>query len=179
MAAKLNKAEILTGILQNLVDGWGYGLVRDSLENLETGVGNDRKSPKPRKNERKLIPAVKLVEQSKLPSSDSMLLLDLARRFDEGTAFPKLGDTRAFLIAHHLDTKGIRDRSEAFRRMLPILTRMSEKGLEKVISRAHHSGPADLEPISKAIRGAGESMRGGGVFGSLSPQGNENIEEIP
>jgi hypothetical protein len=88
------------------------------------------------------------------------LLLQLAERYDEGSAFPKIADVRAFLMSHHHDAKGLNGRSQAFRRMLPVLSGMSEKGLEKVISRSHYSGPAELEPISNAIRGAGEDLRG-------------------
>ena len=96
------------------------------------------------------------------------LMLQLAAAFDAGTAFPRMSDVRAFLSSHHQNVKELRSREQAFRKMLPLLERMSEKGLAKVISRSEHSGPAELNSISDAIKNAGESLRG-------VPEGDDSI----
>jgi hypothetical protein len=160
VVARLNRNEVLQGILRSLVAGWGYSAVLASLETLESEEQTTSKSPSGRSAKDELSPAVSLVNELDIPSGRKALLQTLAIHYDEGSAFPKLGDGRAFLLSHHRDAKDIKNRSQAFKRMLPLLVKMSEKGLEKVIARSHHSGPAELEPISKAIRGAGETLRG-------------------
>ncbi|MFN3817364.1 MAG: hypothetical protein ACK4R0_00060 [Blastomonas sp.] len=159
MVAKLNRDQILRGILQTLVDGWGQSAVKDALESIDDSATENRKIAA-KLGAASKASAVAQIEELQLPAERRSLLQTLALRYDEGSAFPKLSDARAFLISHQRDVKEIKTRSQAFKRMLPILQQMSEKGLEKVISRSHHSGPAELDPISKAIRGAGEDMRG-------------------
>lgn len=177
MSAKLNRNDILSSLLRALVDGWGYGAVREALIAFEDGVRTDRK-PKPRgKSDAQRDFAVAQVEELHLPSERRELLLTLAVRYEEGSAFPKLGDARAFLLSHQRNAKDINSRAQAFRRMLPILSQMSEKGLETVIARSHHSGPAELAPISQAIRGAGEVMRGR-PEPSTSGYGRETLAEV-
>lgn len=160
MAGKISRDEVLRGILRSLVDGWGYSAVQLSLENLEAETGTDQRPSRPRKSGIDRGSSIALVQRLSLPPEKTALLLALARQYEEGTAFPTLGDAKAFLLLHQRNAKDIKSRSQAFTRMLSVLARMSEKGLEKVISRSHHSGPAELESISMAIRGAGEAMRG-------------------
>lgn len=157
---KLNRDEILEGLLQTLVDGWGQAAVRAALDTLGTPK---RERALGRGTERAIVTgprAVDLVVELNLDPDCTTALHELAVRFDEGTAFPKLGDIRSFLLTHQRDGSDLKGRVAAFRRMLPVLAGMSPKGLEKLLSRSHHSGPADLGAISDAIRGAGESLRG-------------------
>lgn len=160
MSGKLNRDEILRGILQTLVDGWGHGAVSRALQSLagpakpgQPGASNPRR-------EADEGAAVQLIAEMEIPADRKTLLLDLAKRYDEGTAFPKISDVRSVLIAHQQNAKDLKTRTQAFKRLIPVLSGMSEKGLEKLISRSHHSGPAELEDISRAIRGAGEDLRG-------------------
>jgi len=121
--------------------------------------------------------AVQMVADLPMPAQKKNLLLHLAERFDEGSAFPKVADVRSFLMSHHHDSKELKGRSQAFKRMLPVLSNMSEKGLEKVISRSYHSGPAELEAISDAIRGAGEHLRGVHRNENLLPSSEPSDED--
>lgn len=160
MNTKLNRDEILKEILQTLVRGWGHAAVLASLHEIRSPLA-DRKSTRSYKENKKADKAAaQIVADASLPAEKKHLLLQLAERFDEGSAFPRITDVRSFLITHDRNSNDIKDRSQAFKRMLPVLSGMSEKGLEKVISRSHHSGPAELEAISNAIRGAGEDLRG-------------------
>jgi hypothetical protein len=101
-----------------------------------------------------------LISNLELSPDRRAILVELAKRFDEGSAFPKLGDIRSFLLSHQRNGADLKGRIPAFRRMLPVLVEMSAKGLEKLLARAHHSGPVELSAISDAIRGAGENLRG-------------------
>ena len=157
---KLNRDEILQGLLQTLVDGWGNTAVRAALDAL----GAPQRERASGRTSRGAIPigarAVDLVAELHLDPDRLIPLHELAVRFDDGVAFPKLGDIRSFLLAHQRDGGDLKGRVAAFRRMLPVLAGMSPKGLEELLSRSHHSGPADLGAISDAIKGAGESLRG-------------------
>ena len=158
--AKLNRDEILRDILKTLVDGWGKGAVLAALEALDTAPTNGDFNRGEGAAEDIARAAEKLVAEIELPSEHRQLMVDLARRFDDGGAFPKLGDVRSFLLSHQQNATGLKSRIQGFKRMLPILSRMSPKGLELLIARSHHSGPADLGEISDAIRGAGKDLRG-------------------
>lgn len=160
MPSKKTRAEILQRLLQTLVDGWGYDAVADVLKNIEASSSAQDNEPERKKTEKIEASVVQMVVDMSLPHEKKSLLLELAERFDQGSAFPKIADVRSFLIAHRQDPRELKSRAQAFKRMLPVLDRMSEKGLQKVISRSHYSGPAELEAISEAIRGAGEDLRG-------------------
>lgn len=158
--AKLNRDEILRGLLQTLVDGYGYRTVEEALQQL--AVPSDAQ-----KQKRSNLPhgesprgAETLVAELDLPPDRKLLIAELAKRFDQGSSFPRMSDIRSFLLSHQQNANDLKGRVPAFKRMLIVLSAMSPKGLEKLISRSHHSGPADLGAISDAIRGAGEDLRG-------------------
>lgn len=158
--AKLKRDEILREILKTLVDGWGKGTVLAALEALDKALPEGNANRGEGAAEDIARGAEALVAEVELPSEHRQLMMDLARRFDDGGAFPKLGDVRSFLLSHQQNAIGLKSRVQGFKRMLPILSRMSPKGIEHLIARSHHSGPADLGEISDAIRGAGENLRG-------------------
>ncbi|SFG38182.1 hypothetical protein SAMN05518801_1213 [Novosphingobium sp. CF614] len=158
--AKLNRDEILRGLLQTLVDGWGKGAILEALEALDTATPGDKHRRDKHSVEDRFRGVEALVAEMEMSPEHRRLMTDLARRFDDGRAFPRIGDVRGFLLSHQQNATDLKGRTQGFRRMLPILTRMSPKGLERLIARSHHSGPADLGEISDAIRGAGEDLRG-------------------
>jgi hypothetical protein len=158
--AKLNRHEILQGILQTLVDGWGQSRVRAALDALELSDGSRTRKRRKSEAEARAPNAAELVTDLELSADRKAILIELAKRFDEGSAFPKLGDIRSFLLSHHRSGVDLKGRIPAFRRMIPVLVEMSPKGLEKVLARSHHSGPADLGAISDAISGTGADLRG-------------------
>lgn len=169
MTAKLKRDVILKQLLQTIIDGWGHGAVLASLESLGSPLATSKTKLSEKEPTKKDNSAVEAVLEISIPAERQRVLLQLAKRFDEGSAFPKIGDIRSFLISNRSDPRDIRNRFQAFKRMLPVLSVMSEKGLEKLISRSVHSGPADLEAISNAIRGAGEDLRGTDRIGQVPP----------
>jgi hypothetical protein len=169
MSARLNRDAILREMLDTLVRGWGAKAVLAALN--EVVATTDARSSRARHSGETGPPEQKAVQmvQGRLIAEDRKpLMLQLAAAFDAGTAFPRMSDVRAFLSSHHQNVKELRSREQAFRKMLPLLERMSEKGLAKVISRSEHSGPAELNSISDAIKNSGESLRG-------VPEGDDSI----
>jgi hypothetical protein len=164
---------MLRALLRTLVDGYGYDAVETALRKLSAPVESERRKPSERSQEASAHAhgAEKLVAGMDLAPEHKLLLAELAKRFDQESAFPKWSDIRGFLLAHQQDATDLKGRVGAFKRMLPVLSAMSPKGLEKLIARSHHSGPADLGAISDAIRDAGEDLRGKQVGGAAPKSG--------
>lgn len=160
MVAKASRDQILKRLLHALIDVWGYEVVLATVQSLQTSSGGHETESRKGQGSRQPETAVTYATEIATSPERKKLIIHLAEMFDRGTAFPTLSDIRSFLKSHQLDARDLKSRSHAFKKMLPVLVGMSEKGLEKVISRSHHSGPAMLESISDAIRGAGESLRG-------------------
>lgn len=159
--AKLNREEILQGVLKTLVDGYGMRAVKAALKDLDEPVLSKSRVRKEKAPPQTESGALALIGEIDLTPEQKPLIEELARRFDQGSAFPKMADIRGFLRSHQQDATDLKARVPSFKRMLPVLTAMSSKGLEKLLARSHHSGPAELAPIADAIRGAGEDLRGG------------------
>jgi hypothetical protein len=161
MSSKLNREAILREMLATLVRGWGRTAIYDALDEIADVNGTHEKTGSQTARTIRSEPkAVDLIEELQIVDERKQLLLQLARAFDARTAFPSTSDLRAFFASHHQNVKEIRSRTHAFRKMIPLLQRMSEKGLLRVISRAQYSGPADLGSISDAIKDAGQNLRG-------------------
>ncbi len=158
--AKLNRDELLRAFVQTLIDGWGPTAVRQTLEELSGAPSTERQRRGVETPQAAVTTASMIVGEANVPVHLKDLLTDLAMRFDSGSAFPTMGDIRSFLVAHQRNGGDLKSRLSGFKRMLPVLTEMSPKGLEKLLSRSHHSGPADLGAIADAIRGTGEALRG-------------------
>lgn len=160
MSNKLNRDEILREMLDTLVKGWGRKAVYEALDEL-AGTKKSVRLGSDSSDDRTLVEtrAVQLVEDLSIAADRKNVMLELAAEFDAGNAFPSTADVKAFLASHQLDVKEIRSRHQAFRRMIPILLRMSDKGLFSIISKAHQTGPAKLTFISDAIKDVGYKRR--------------------
>lgn len=162
MSAKLNKEQILHEMLDVLIKGWGLKAVQDGLATLSSKTTSGVRGAKvvePSSATVKDPKAVMLVLDLTIPEERKALLIEIAEAFDSGSAFQRTSDVRSFLAAHSTPVREIRSRDHAFRLMLPIFERMSEKGLARILSSSRHSGPAELGSISEAIKGTGKDLR--------------------
>jgi hypothetical protein len=161
MSGKLNREQILHELLDTLVKGWGLKAVQDTLANLSSRAASEStKVGQPSSMAERESKAVELVLSLTLPDDRKTLLVEIAKAFDSGLAFPRTSDVKSFLSAHNNPAREIRSRDHAFRLMIPILERMSEKGLARVLSSSRHSEPAELGSISEAIKDTGNDLRG-------------------
>lgn len=161
MNSKLNRDQILNELLRTLVLGWGFAPVSHALQELQRN--NDWTSPSPKSKkatQKDDSQAEKMLEVAILPDHTKEMIVEFARNYDRKLAFPKLSDAKSFLISHHENPKDVKNRNQAFSRMIPLITKMSEKGLARLISYSRHSGPARLDAISDAIKDAGANYRG-------------------
>lgn len=162
MSTKLTKSQLLQALVNTLLQGWTKSEVLEAVENY----GSDRSlrvsasaSPSASK-ERVEEPRAKLmIEDLQLHGSRKVSLVKIANAFDDGRVLSQQSDIKRFLEQRNINAKGISSRNQAFRRMIPALLKMSEKGLQRLLTEANFSGPAELSDISKAIRSTGAERR--------------------
>lgn len=161
MEKKTSRADLLSSLLRALVDEWGYGPVQDRLnalrwsneaQSLGVSRGNEQRSG--RKAERPTASA--LVAKISLPPEQKRLIQNLAERYDRKQFLPTAGDIRYFFEIHGQTAPSSKQRGEAFRRVLEVLSTMQDSALRKIIDDDAHSGPSQLGPLSEAMRSVGE-----------------------
>jgi hypothetical protein len=161
MSSKLNRDAILREMLGTLVRGWGKNTVYQALNEITEDEGATPSLKTQAADVAGREPkAVDLVQDMPMASNRKILILQFARAFDAGVAFPRISDVKMFLASHHQSTRELRSRTQGFYKMIPILEKMSEKGLIKLMSRSKEFGLAELDSISDAIKNSGKVTRG-------------------
>jgi hypothetical protein len=160
----------LVRLMRMLVEEWGYDEARKALAQL-SDMGNgahiaasrERGPQKPstnRKGNRSKKPtAVEQVTRLSLLDGERDTLLAIAAKFDRKEFLPSVGDIREFLAMMGADSGGMKDRLDGFRRLLPPLSQLPPDKLKHLASSTTYSGPAQLGPLSDAIRSTGEAIR--------------------
>ena len=172
MSSKQNvhSRQLLRALLSPLVKEWGVREVEDALHDIYRArqhLADTRPSTDEERGpdyhhtvkRSKRPTAVEIVQRLKIPEERRPLLLTLATQFDHKTFLPSIGDVKHFLEMHGHGTDAIRQRPDAFRRVISILLNMSHESLSKWIERGAHSGPSQLGPLSDAIRTSSEAIR--------------------
>lgn len=162
---------LLMRLLELFVAEWGYEQVRRTLSQISEVYSADRnvtalKGPVQRdaltqlKTSRpKRRTAAEYVAKLEHEDRENKTLLKIAERFDRREFLPSMGDVREFLAMQGQKPTDMKDRSEAFGRLLPILQRLPAERLEHLANSDSHSGPATLGPLSDAIRATGDALR--------------------
>lgn len=167
---------LLRSLLGALVERWGSASVFQALTQLAEGGGAQRDGRQVQPAKRKAAkvklgaPAEKrssaaYVVRLDLPERRRALLLDMATLFDRRELLPTAADVRNFVqmrSGRHVD---IKQRSDAFRRLVDVALDMPEEQLERLVKGGGHGGPSRLGPLSDAIKMAGEAARAEGRYG--------------
>lgn len=161
MEKKILRDDLLSSLLRVLVDEWGYESVRDRLDTLsvinEAQPMEVSRGKKQRSGGNAEKPtASMLAAKISLPQEQKYLIQNLAERYDSKLFLPTAGDIRYFFEIHGEAAPSSKQRSEAFRRVLKVLSSMQENALRKLIEDDAHGGPSRLGPLSEAIRTVGE-----------------------
>lgn len=161
--------KLLEHMLLVLVGRWGYDKVERSLVKIARSIAPSeefesrlfRKIHQDRgvderiyKNYNRKLSALDLVERTNTPEKKKSLLLDLARQYERKDFLPRMGDVKYFLEMQGHDAGNIKQRPEAFRKVLSAIHDMPEEYLEKLVKSSRYSGPAQLGPLSDAIKSA-------------------------
>lgn len=103
--------------------------------------------------------AVLIAQRADVPPTKKTLLVNLALQFDHKAFLPTLPDIRHFLEMRGKNLGSIKQRSDAFRKVIAAVVGMPEDALERLLANSLHSGPSQLGPLSDAIKAVGASSR--------------------
>ena len=155
--------KFLIDLLTPLIRQWGREEVLRAISEIhETDTGkNPYVSPisEDKKRSSQKPSAVLIVEKYNLPSEKRKLLLEIAALFDHKAFLPTISDVRNFLEMRGEDVGNMKQRPDAFRKIIKSLVDMPEDGLERLRRGSRHSGPSQLGPLSDTIKAASASAR--------------------
>jgi hypothetical protein len=153
------KLKLLENLLLVMLREWGHLEVENALARLmaNTQSLDELSAHERRATPRKLL-AIEQLQRAKLSDAQIPSLTELARRFDQKQFLPSTSDVREFLIMIGERPSGIKDRAEAFRKLLKALVKYSPERLEQLANSSRHSGPSQLGPLSDAITSAARSL---------------------
>lgn len=164
MTAK--RKPLLTQLLRVLVEEWGYDNVKEALAHLphEALVASEVGDPLTRasrreRNRSKRPNALDAIRKLQTPDDRRDALLAIAAKFDERRFLPSVGDIRQFLSMMGREPIAMKDRSDGVRSLIAVLVELPLERLEHLASSSSYSGPAQLGPLSDAIRIAGATLR--------------------
>jgi hypothetical protein len=151
---------LLANLIETLVEEWGHEEVQRTLAQLSDGTRVTPPERGLRTSGRPKKPTA--VEQiSKLGETGDVYenLHVIATKFDRKEFLPSVADVREFLAMMGENVGIVKDRSDAFRRLLHSLSKLPSDRLEHLARSTSHSGPAQLGPLSDAIKSTGDSLR--------------------
>ena len=82
---------------------------------------------------------------------------ELAKRFEEKTFLPTIGDIRNFCQAYGIDEPASKSRASAIPRVFKCMAAMSTEEVRRILDGGMFSGPSRLGPIADAIRENGRA----------------------
>lgn len=174
---RIAHTDLLRSFVNTLVEEWGYDEVSKLLGELRAsgGVPSDsRGGDDQRINRKQEKPTARvLAERASLPPEQKRLVQSLAEKYDAKLFLPSSGDIRYFFEVHGEAEPPTKQRSEAFRKVLKLLSAMPESSLRRMIEDDAHSGPSRLGPLSDAMRGVGEQRS---LARHLVP---ESLDQLP
>ncbi|HXQ53591.1 MAG TPA: hypothetical protein VN802_21040 [Stellaceae bacterium] len=162
---------LLLKFVETLVEEWSYDEVQRALTELPDAaggthaasalVGGVSQHPSFNRgvNRSKRPTAVEQVTKLSNWNGERETLLVIAEKFDRKEFLPSIGDIREFLAMMGEASAGMKDRLDGFRRLLSSLTQLPPDKLKRLASSTSYSGPAQLGPLSDAIKSTGDAIR--------------------
>ena len=157
----------LEDTLRGMVRRYGFGKVSQSLWEMEPSShrfehsarsGRNKASSgngsaaKPGKRNAK-VAAPEYVAKMDVSPEKRPLVAELARRFDDKSFLPSIGDVRNFCQIYRIDEPASRSRSSAIPRIFKFMAGMETDDIRKILDNGTFSGPSRLGPLADAIRG--------------------------
>jgi hypothetical protein len=166
MIVMASRKVLLNSLLCTLVEEWGHREVEAALAQLSHASGRTEAQLRlsggfegtRRKRSAPRLLASEQVARAQLPEAQEVALRELALRFDRKQFLPSVSDVREFLAMMGERPEAMKDRSEAFRRLLKALSGLPPERLERLANSTLHSGPSRLGPLSDAISAAAVSL---------------------
>ena len=155
--------KFLNDLLAPIIRQWGRDEVLHAISEIhETDTIKNTYNTsflEERKRSSQKPSAVMIAEKYNLPSEKRILLIEIAAQFDHKSFLPTISDVRNFLKMRGEDAGSIKQRPEAFRKVIKAIVDMPDESLQRLIRGSRHSGPSQLGPLSDAIKAASASVR--------------------
>lgn len=177
---------LLRALLIPLVNQWGREEILDVLHEMEEqsrtvgaeGRGSHRHiyttADRKRSQSTSKPSAVLIAERADVPNEKKVLLINLAAKFEHKSFLPTISDVRNFLEMRGEDARNVKQRSDAFRRVIKTIKNIPLENLEQMVRSNSHSGPSELGPLSDAIKAASASGRFHASDQKLVTDGNKS-----
>lgn len=157
--------KLLREILSVAVNHWGVQEVRRELDRIPDPQGEpsipageanaasasrkSRQRPRPRE----------IVFRYELPDKIREDALQLASMYEAKSFLPTIADVRHFLETRGRDSRNVKNRDQAFVRVIDLVLGMGPEAIRQLRNSAVHGRPSRLGPISDAIGSAGDTLR--------------------
>lgn len=164
--------DFLKDLLSPLIKQWGRDEVLRAIYDMEQSkdsrdaegkgslsarhdsiVGRRHREPAAKPN------AVMIAQAADVPPEKRVLLISLASQFEHKSFLPTISDVRNFLEMRGQDAASVKQRSDAFRKVIRAVMDMPNENIERMIRSSRHSGPSQLGPLSDAIKAASVAVR--------------------
>ena len=172
------RQDLLESLLTPLLREWGRDAVLACIAELNTNSVPSERQHRPDSAARgpssRKPNAVEIADRAELSTTKRDALLRLASLFDQKLFLPTASDVRHFLLLRAQQPGSVKQRQDAFRKVLALLSGMADEELERLIKCSTHSGPTQLGPLSDAIRATSAAMR----FGETAPAADTNVPAV-
>ncbi len=110
-----------------------------------------------KKKKRHAVQAQEYVAKMDHDPEKRPVVSELAKRFEERTFLPTIGDIRNFCQSYGIDEPASKSRASAIPRVFKCMATMSIEELQRILCDGLFSGPSQLGPIADAIRENGRA----------------------
>lgn len=153
----LARKKLLFDLLESMVREWGIEAIDGALKRI-TLDRDGLHSPLNVRRSKERTSAKTQVERSALSREKLEPLLILADKYDKKEFLPSVADAREFIIMTGHRPPSMKDRRDAFSKLLIFLRDLSPDRLAQIAEAASYAGLAELGPISDAISSASERL---------------------
>ena len=152
----------LAASLRELVREHGLEQVHRSLGEIGGLDGAAPRTGRPgrraaagRGSQKRAATALERVTRMDLPQETADGVLELAKRFDEKSFMPTLGDIARFCRVYNVDEPASKSRASAVARVFGAIAAMDAEDIRMLLDYGAFSGPSRLGPIADAIARSG------------------------
>lgn len=140
-------------VLRSIVRRYGFGKVSQSLWEMEPSIHRlEHSSAKSGRRSAK-VAALEYAAKMDVSPGKRQLVAELARRFDDKSFLPTIGDVRNFCRIYRIDEPASGARASAIPRIFRFIAAMETDDVRRILDEDMFSGPSRLGPLADAIRG--------------------------
>ncbi len=165
----MNEAK-LKDTLRSLIHRYGFERVNRSLHRIgsseyrrkSTAKGKEPPAKtaqtKSRKKKAKTS-ASEYVAKLDVPAGKKPVVIELAKRFEDKSFLPSLGDVREFFRVYGITEPVPKSRASAVPKVFKFIAKMETNEVQGILENGMFSGPSRLGPIADAILRRGDASR--------------------